>query len=135
MAVPAFIPAKFPRKSQATIRPSFQKLPATGSSSTRPIRTADPQEPLVDRLDTIITGVGTVSPGVSGRLLDDRVVAERVTKEQLQERVVGDIGGVFLPRVARDKVVRGINERWTGVRLDHIFRCDKPPAATPSERA
>src|SRR5205085_2380645 len=69
-----------------------------------------------------------VSPGVSGRLLDDRVVAEGVTKEQLQDRVVGDIGGVFLPRTARDRVVRGINERWTGVRLEHILRCARAAA-------
>ena len=64
-------------------------------------RDGRPQESLVDRLDTIITGVGTVSPGVSGRLLDDRVVAEGVTKEQLQDRVVGDIGGIFCRGPAR----------------------------------
>ncbi|HEY1378982.1 MAG TPA: sugar-binding domain-containing protein [Gemmataceae bacterium] len=122
-AVPAFIPAKFPRKSQATIRDFIAEIAGYRTIFERADADGRPQEPLVDRLDTIITGVGTVSPGVSGRLLDDRVVAEGVTKEQLQERAVGDIGGVFLPRHARDRVVNGINERWTGVRLEHILRC------------
>src|SRR5262245_7748724 len=122
-AVPAFIPAKFPRKSQTTIRDFIAEIAGYRMIFERTDPDGRPQEPLVDRLDTIITGVGTVSPGVSGRLLDDRVVAERVTKEQLQERAVGDIGGVFLPRHARDRVVRGINERWTGVRLEHIRAC------------
>jgi DNA-binding transcriptional regulator LsrR (DeoR family) len=127
-AVPAFIPAKFPRKSQTTIRAFIAEIAGYRMIFERADRDGRPQEPLVDRLDTIITGVGTVSPGVSGRLLDDRVGAEGVTKEQLQDRVVGDIGGVFLPRTARDRVVRGINERWTGVRLEHILGCAQAAA-------
>ncbi|HEX4589308.1 MAG TPA: sugar-binding domain-containing protein, partial [Gemmataceae bacterium] len=122
-AVPAFIPAKFARKSQTTIREFIAEIAGYRLIFEHTDSAGRPQEPLVDRLDSIITGVGTVSPGVSGRLLDDRVVAEGVTKEQLQDRVVGDIGGIFLPRTPRDPVVRGINERWTGVRLDHLRRC------------
>ena len=127
-AVPAFIPARFPRKSQATIRDFIAEIAGYRLIFAPTDGDGRPQEPLVDRLDTIITGVGTVSPGVSGRLLDDRVVAERVTKEQLQDRVVGDIGGVFLPRAPRDPVVRGINERWTGVRLEQILKCAQAAA-------
>jgi DNA-binding transcriptional regulator LsrR (DeoR family) len=127
-AVPAFIPAKFSRKSQLTIRDFIAEIAGYRVIFERADRDGRPQEPLVDRLDAIITGVGTVSPGVSGRLLDDRIVAEGVTKEQLQDRVVGDIGGVFLPRTARDRVVKGINERWTGVRLEHILHCAQAAA-------
>src|SRR5205823_12692483 len=80
-AVPAFIPAKFPRKSQTTIRDFIAEIAGYravferadggvpgGAGSGK--RQGDPQAgaPLVDRLDTIITGVGTVAPGVSGRL-------------------------------------------------------------------
>ena len=68
---------------------------------------------------------------MSGRLLDDRVSAEGVTKDELQGRAVGDIGGVFLPRSARDPVVRGINERWTGVRLEHLAGCARAAADDP----
>jgi DNA-binding transcriptional regulator LsrR (DeoR family) len=131
-AVPAFIPAKFTGRGRQAIRAFIAEIAgyrvifaAEGADGRR-------QEPLADRLDCIITGVGTVSPGVSGRLLDDRVVAEDITKERLQERVIGDIGGVFLPRSPRDGVVRGINERWTGVRLEHIARCAAAAARDPS---
>jgi DNA-binding transcriptional regulator LsrR (DeoR family) len=131
-AVPAFIPAKFSRKNQATIREFIAEIAGYRLIFERADPDGRTQEPLVDRLDAIVTGVGTVSPGVSGRLLDDRLVAERVTKEQLQERVLGDIGGIFLPRTDRDTVVRGINERWTGVRLEHVLRCAQAAARDPS---
>ena len=131
-AVPAFIPARFPRKSHSTIRDFIAEIAGYRMIFEQTDRDGRAQEPLVDRLDTIITGVGTVSPGVSGRLLDDRVVAEGVTKEQLQDRVVGDIGGIFLPRNARDRIVKGINERWTGVRLEHICRCAEAAARDPA---
>jgi DNA-binding transcriptional regulator LsrR (DeoR family) len=130
-AVPAFIPAKFPRKSQATIREFIAEIAGYRAVFERTDRNGAPQEPLVDQLDAIITGVGTVAPGVSGRLLDDRVAAEGVTKEELSARAVGDIGGVFLPRAARDAVVRGINERWTGVRLEHLVGCARAAADDP----
>jgi DNA-binding transcriptional regulator LsrR (DeoR family) len=130
-AVPAFIPAKFPRKSQATIRNFIAEIAGYRAVFEPAGPDRKTQEPLVDRLDAIVTGVGTVSAGVSGRLLDDRVAAEGVTKEELQERAVGDIGGVFLPRAARDPVVRGINERWTGVRLEHLARCATAAADDP----
>ena len=133
-AVPAFIPAKFAPQSRKTIRDFIAEIAGyrvifegTGKGAAAP-------KPLVDRLDGIITGVGTVSAGVSGRLLDDRLVAEGVTKDQVQERVIGDIGGVFLPRSARDGVVRGINDRWTGVRLEHIAGCAQA-AARDGDRA
>jgi DNA-binding transcriptional regulator LsrR (DeoR family) len=130
-AVPAFIPAKFPRKSQATIREFIAEIAGYRAVFARAEREGKQHAPLVDRLDTIITGVGTVAPGVSGRLLDDRVAAEGVTKEELRERAVGDIGGVFLPRSARDPVVRGINERWTGGRLEHVAGCAAAAAEDP----
>jgi len=133
-AVPAFIPAKFAPQSRKTIRDFIAEIAGyrvifegAGTAAAAP-------KPLVDQLDGIVTGVGTVSAGVSGRLLDDRLVAEGVTKDQVQERVIGDIGGVFLPRSARDGVVRGINDRWTGVRLEHIAGCAQA-AARDGDRA
>jgi DNA-binding transcriptional regulator LsrR (DeoR family) len=122
-AVPAFIPAKFSPHSRKAIRQFIAEIAGYRVIFERRGADGDPQEPLADRVDAIITGVGTVAAGVSGRLLDDRLVAEGLTKEELRERVIGDIGGVFLPRSARDRVVEGINERWAGVRLEHFARC------------
>lgn len=122
-AVPAFIPARFSRPGREVIRDFIGEIAGYRAVFTRQNEQGRPQAPLVDRLDTILTAVGTVSTTVSGRLLDDRMEAEGITKEQLGRRVIGDIGGVFLPRESRDPVVRGINERWTGVRLEHLARC------------
>jgi DNA-binding transcriptional regulator LsrR (DeoR family) len=127
-AVPAFIPAKFSRQSRKAIREFIAEIAGYRVIFERRGADGRPQEPLADRVDAILTGVGTVAAETSGRLLDDRLVAEGLTKEQLRERVIGDIGGVFLPRSARDRVVRGINDRWAGVRLEHFARCAQEAA-------
>jgi DNA-binding transcriptional regulator LsrR (DeoR family) len=130
-AVPAFIPAKFAPRGRAAIRLFIAEIAGYRLIFERTDADGRPQEPLVDRMDSVVTGVGTVAAQISGRLLDDRLVAERMTKEELRARVVGDIGGVFLPRAARDRVVRGINERWTGVRLEHLARCARAALQGP----
>ena len=133
-AVPAFIPAKYSRPGREVIRDFIAEIAGYRVIFARRDEQGRPQVPLADRLDTIVTAVGTVSTEVSGRLLDDRMEAEGITKEQLRRRVIGDIGGVFLPREARDPVVRGINERWTGVRLEHLARCARAAREASGER-
>lgn len=133
-AVPAFIPARFPRRGREAIRDfiaeiaGYREIFGGGGAKTKP------QGSLADQLDCVITGVGAVTAGASGRLLDDRLAAENISKEELGARSFGDIGGVFLPKAPRDAVVRGINERWTGVRLEHLARCARA-AATDTSRA
>jgi DNA-binding transcriptional regulator LsrR (DeoR family) len=127
-AVPAFIPAKFSRPSRKAIRQFIAEIAGYRAIFERRSADGRPQEPLADRVDAILTGVGTVSAEISGRLLDDRLLAEGLTKEQLRERVIGDIGGIFLPRAGHQRVVRGINERWVGVRLEHLARCARAAA-------
>lgn len=129
-AVPAFIPAKFSRKSLHAIRQFVAEIAGYRDIFEKVDRHGRPQQPLVERIDTIITGVGTVSAEASGRLLEDRISAERITREQLRARVIGDIGGVFVPRSAHAQAVRGINERWTGVKLEHFARCAAAAART-----
>jgi DNA-binding transcriptional regulator LsrR (DeoR family) len=123
-AVPAFVPAKFPRKSRQTIRAFLAEIVGYRAIFERD----QPDKPLIDQMDSIITGVGTVSAEASGRLLDDRIRAEGITKDQLAKLVIGDIGGVFVPRSPRNETVRGINERWTGATLADFAGCARAAA-------
>jgi DNA-binding transcriptional regulator LsrR (DeoR family) len=123
-AVPAFVPAKFPKKSREAIRAFLAEIFGYRAIFDR----RQPQKPLIDQVDSIITGVGTVSAEASGRLLDDRMRAEETTKEQLAKLVIGDIGGVFVPRSPRNETVRGINERWTGATLADFAGCARAAA-------
>jgi DNA-binding transcriptional regulator LsrR (DeoR family) len=118
-AVPAFIPAKFPRKSVHTIRAFLAEIVGYRAIFERD----QGRKPLVDQMDSIVTGVGTVSAEATGRLLEDRMRAEQITKEELGRLVIGDIGGVFVPRSPKNETVRGINERWTGASLAHFAGC------------
>jgi hypothetical protein len=49
--------------------------------------------------------------------------------EQISELVVGDVGGVLIPKPhikkgsPADKALRKISERWMGIRTEHIAQC------------
>jgi DNA-binding transcriptional regulator LsrR (DeoR family) len=80
--------------------------------------------PLVDRLDAIFTSVGTFSPDRTDAWHDDTIKAENITTQQLEEKTLGDICGIFLARRPEHETwVRDLNSRLTGLRDDHIKAC------------
>jgi DNA-binding transcriptional regulator LsrR (DeoR family) len=109
--------------------------------------------PLIDEIDTLITGVGTASKTSTDPWLIERVNAMRkdppLTREDFEACTYGDIGGVYLLRpdlgerialrnartsggtnkTARERnaiveaKVRRINAQWTGIQREHVARC------------
>ncbi len=109
--------------------------------------------PLIDDIDTLITGVGTASKTSTDPWLIERVNAMRkepaLTREDFEAYTFGDIGGVYLLRpdlaerialrnartfggtskTARERnavveaKVRRINTQWTGIQREHVARC------------
>jgi DNA-binding transcriptional regulator LsrR (DeoR family) len=108
--------------------------------------------PLIDEMDTLITGVGTASKTSTDPWLIERVNAMRndppLTREDFAAYTFGDIGGVYLPRpelgdliaarthrpsatskLARERCaaiaakVARINSQWTGIQGEQIARC------------
>jgi len=109
--------------------------------------------PLIDEIDTLITGVGTASKTSTDPWLIERVNAMRkdppLTREDFEACTFGDIGGVYLLRpdlserialryarssggtskTARERnavveaKVRRINAQWTGIQREHVARC------------
>jgi DNA-binding transcriptional regulator LsrR (DeoR family) len=108
--------------------------------------------PLIDEMDTLITGVGTASKTSTDPWLIERVNAMRndppLTREDFEAYTFGDIGGVYLPRPelgqliaarsgrpssnaksarARSSTVAAkvdrINSQWTGIQREHVAKC------------
>lgn len=109
--------------------------------------------PLIDEIDTLITGVGTASKTSTDPWLIERVNAMQndppLTREDFEAYTFGDIGGVYLLRpelvkliAARNAKTSGsmgktarernatveakihrINTQWTGIQREHVARC------------
>ncbi len=87
--------------------------------------------PLINQVDTIITGAGIVVPGMetlehsTGDLIEERLQQEKeLTKVKLDQIILGDIGGWLIEKPglkpADKKLVEDLNRGWTGATLDHL---------------
>jgi DNA-binding transcriptional regulator LsrR (DeoR family) len=117
------------------------------------------QPPLINEMDTLITGVGTASKTSTDPWLIERVNSMRdqppLTREDFEAYTYGDIGGVYLLRpklaeliaarhdkasgggkAARERAaaveakVRRVNDQWTGIQREHVARCAERARAT-----
>jgi len=130
--VPAFIPGEdegFSRADLRGVRKLIQKVEAYGTI----FGASETQPGVVDSVEMILTSVGPANKpwgfGDSDRLLGG------VSAGQLERLLAGDVGGVGIPRVglksSDDQTIRDINDRWTGVKRQHLEKCVRL-AAKPS---
>jgi len=82
---------------------------------------------LINKMDCLLTGVGTAYQESDDPWQDEMTRLEGIAKEKLDELTVGDIGGFFLskhnPPTPEEKVIQDFNERWTGIKVDHVHHC------------
>lgn len=134
--VPAFIPACFNKTELKTIRRFICQVAGYGSVfgedeglDDNPRR----QRPWVTQLDTILTSVGIVAFEQRGIFLKERVDLKEIGERQLVEAVVGDIGGIIIPRrgLSGDLASQldDLNERWTGIKEKHLRACAQKAVA------
>ena len=80
----------------------------------------------IDSMAAVITSVGGANPKEDPWIMGGAEAAG-ITPAQLSRCVLGNIGGWFLPRQDNDKkrtaIVDRVNERWTGIKLDHYMAC------------
>jgi DNA-binding transcriptional regulator LsrR (DeoR family) len=106
-------------------------------------RPADDDPPLVDRVDTVLTGVGITAlrgrrePYETAAFIRERVAQENISLDDLNELVLGDIGGILIERpdlsvTEQQRVVR-LNSGWIGIKKQHLQRIsrDAGPDAAP----
>lgn len=98
----------------------------------------DTSPPFVQRIDTLLTGLGIVAPRddingpfTTGAFIRERIEAEQsadVTVEALRPLIHGDLGGVL---VRRDHIREGsdgwrliedLNRGWIGFRMQHLVQ-------------
>jgi hypothetical protein len=118
------------------------------------------QSPLIDEIDTLITGVGTAAKTSTDPWLIERVNAMQndppLTREDFEAYTFGDIAGVYLLRpelteliaarharvsgaaskTARERnavvesKVKRINTQWTGIQREHVAQCAERARST-----
>ncbi|MBV9122693.1 MAG: hypothetical protein JO112_05005 [Planctomycetes bacterium] len=124
LAVPASIPREF-TGDKDLLRKFFTAVPAY-----RRVFGCPGESGLIAELDTIVTGGGAVSRNCDP-WLEARISAEGQERARWEERIAGDLGGILFARQGLPKaqqqeaneMVRGMNERGLGVRLEHLQEC------------
>jgi DNA-binding transcriptional regulator LsrR (DeoR family) len=78
---------------------------------------------MVTRMDVLMTSVGFSETLVLGGL-DDLLRAGRIDPQELRALVVGDLGGLLIPRPdltdAQNALIDELNMMWTGISLDQV---------------
>ena len=98
--------------------------------------------PLIRRLDTIITGVGTIvltreaQWRETGDFIKERLDQDCLSKQEMHRLIYGDIGGILLAREGLSagdmKQIDQLNAGWMGMRLSHwqaVARAAAPKGA------
>lgn len=99
-------------------------------------RRQHPRPPLVEQLDTILTGVGAPITQRQGIFLTERINQGDLSKDDLHH-LLGDMSGILVPKRTcpeplRRRIAELNGDRWTGMKEDHIRRCAHAhPAKSP----
>lgn len=114
--VPAYIPRHYSKEKASII---WEYISDIGSYQ-KIFRGASP---LLAKMDTLLTSVGP-SQIIIGGNATELTAAGSLDVDQLQSLVVGDMGGVLIPKPNLNDeertVVNELNRMWTGISLDHL---------------
>jgi hypothetical protein len=96
--VPAFIPALFDKENEIeTIRRFIRQVAGYATVFGDGEEGTQQSVPMIDRVETILTSVGVAKGEYKGIFLKERVELGDLTRDELEEWVVGDVGGVIIP--------------------------------------
>ena len=128
--IPAFIPSGFSAAEVKTIRRFMKQFAGYGAVFGEDGK--HDGDAFVCRIDTILTSVGAVQAGRRGIFVAERVRLGELTEEELNEMVVGDLGGLIIPKrdlsPAQARRIGAMNERWTGMKQPDLERCAEQAA-------
>ncbi len=128
--IPAFIPPGFSVGEVKTIRRFMRQFAGYGTVFGGECDGDD--LPLACQLDTVLTSVGAVEAGQRGIFVDERIRLGELSERELLNSVVGDIGGLIIPRrnlsAAQARRIAAMNERWTGIKQADLERCAEDAA-------
>jgi DNA-binding transcriptional regulator LsrR (DeoR family) len=123
--VPAFIPEGFSKSEVSGVWKLIGLVRSYGMIFGRRSM-KNGEKPLAEHLDMLLTSVGPAESPLGfgqGRLFE----TGKLKIDDLRELVLGDIGGVCVPRPDLKQTalrkLQDVNERWTGLRLEHVQAC------------
>jgi len=124
---PAFIPRAYDADMQRSIRKLVTDTPSHAHVFSG-------EDPLVDRMDMLISSVGSSQRPLIGAL-EELMHAGQVSAEQIGKLIVGDLSGILIPKddlseSDRD-LVDDLNRMWTGMKIDHVRRLAARAARDP----
>lgn len=122
--VPAYIGTNNNIKA---IKAYIESMPGYSKIFSYPNRSA--KYPLIEHIDTIVTGIGAFHKVPqkkleAGEYLSERAAQEDISIEELSDLVYGDIGGHLLKRddlpKSKIRIVDKFNDNWMGIKRDHF---------------
>lgn len=113
---PAYVPRHYDEQMQKSIWQFISDTPGYRRVFTGP-------DALIQKMDMLITSVGSSKFPVLGSF-DELVQAAGIRANDLRQLVVGDVGGILIPRhglsQAKTDLVDELNGLWTGIKTEHI---------------
>lgn len=115
-------PAYIPRHYDAEMRASIWRFISDTPGHHRVYSGSDA---LIHRMDLLISSIGSANTPVLGSF-EELVSAGGLKANDLRQLVVGDLGGILLPKTglskAKQTLVDDLNELWTGMKTKHVHR-------------
>lgn len=135
--VPAFIPDGFSKAELDGVWKLIELVEAYQTILGKHDTAQQKQRPLVEQLDMVLTSVGP-SDRLLGYGSSKLIQTGKLNREELQDLVFSDISGVLISRSGLSKAdqakLNRVNERWTGIRLEHLLDCAKRAATSDSKK-
>lgn len=116
--VPAYIPRRYDSAKVQAIREYL-----LDAASYRRIFAGE--NPLIHRIDTVVTSVGSAQRPLGGAM-EEVLSAADITPAELKSLIAGDIGGILIPKSGASpsevRQVDELNAMWTGITREHLAR-------------
>ncbi|RBW58812.1 hypothetical protein DS906_08445 [Ruegeria sp. A3M17] len=113
-------PAYIPRHYDETMRRSIWQYISDTPGFHRVFSGPDA---LIDKMDMLISSVGSSSTPVLGSF-EELVQAGGLRADDLRQLVVGDLGGILIPRTGISQIkmdlIDELNGLWTGIKTEHV---------------
>jgi hypothetical protein len=118
---PAYIPRNYDIETRASILRYISDTPGYHHVFSGP-------DALIHQMDMLISSVGSSSMPVLGSF-EELVFAGGLRANDLRQLVVGDLGGILIPKIglsnAKKKLIEDLNELWTGIKIEHVRAISK----------
>ncbi len=125
---PAYVPRHYDQNMRASIWRFISDTPGHNRVFSGP-------DSMINRMDMLISSVGSSSMPVLGSF-EELVLASGLRASELSRLVVGDLGGILIPReglsVANENLIEDLNNIWTGLKTDHVRAIANRATENPS---